>query len=116
MFGYRAVAAVSASSHARMDGSAHGPSVRSVLTSTHSTGSLPITAIIRSIRRSAGSGAPAAMLAASVVPRASTQQPWKPAARRRVATSSAFSWPASRSTVERAPEISEWKSVTPTAA
>src|SRR5215216_3608303 len=56
------------------------------------------------------------MFAASVVPRASTQHPWYPLARRPRATSSALRWPARRSTIERAPEISLRKSVTPTAA
>ena len=68
-------------------------SATSVLTLTHSTGSSPMIDIMVSIRSAADETPPALRLAASVVPRASTQQPSYPAAFSRVATSSAFSSP-----------------------
>ena len=70
-----AVSRYSASFHASIALFAHGPSVSVVRASTHTSGSSPITSSIAVIRSSSVRLAPAATLAASLVPIISTQHP-----------------------------------------
>src|SRR3982751_4010779 len=87
MLGYLPQASSRASSQASRLDAEYGPSERIDFTSTQSTGSPAATSIISAMRSSQPVGEPTATLAASLVPRASTQQPSKPRSCHLVATS-----------------------------
>src|SRR3954452_21429864 len=115
-FGYLSWLEARIWSNLTMLGLAQSPVVLIVLTLTHSTGAPSTAVIMRSMRSCSVWVLPWAMSAASVVPRASTQQPLSPPALMWRATSSALSWPLRCSTIDRAPDT--WLSVlvTPTRA
>ncbi len=87
-----------------------------VLVFTHMTGWPWAIAIIWSILAVASTADPAAMFAASLVPRAKTQQPLNPLWCQARATLKPFTWLGRVSTMDRPPEASSLRCLTPTSA
>src|SRR5215469_6797345 len=94
--------------------SAQGPLASPVCAFTHRTGSPWTAAIICLTRTIMLTPEPAATLAASLVPRAITQQPRNPAPYHALAIRQPFCWPGNSSTTDRPPEVSIHSRWTPT--